>query len=434
MAKRVMRKDRRAVQRSASNDWQIRTGQKIALVITLAVAVIALVVVAVSLSQVPVQPAGCAYPCAVASSSTTSITTAQPNRGGRGPFIIEFTDQLHAPNGTTLLHINYTHIKLHELLANGTFSVVNVTGRGTMNLLNLSGTAQTVALVNLSNGALVGSIQFSIGPSLLSIGNESYVMGASEPNYTAAIRYPSNTGILVDLSPAVVQVYSPRYVGFMITSFPIATAIPAQNSSASVLGANTLLSAVAMQRLEQLRANISVLRASMSSSGNVTHISVAVKNNGASPAELRFVQVYGNMFNATDIGAVEQCNPLSLSNCSTGTVPDAAAVVSFEHSYHGVLDLYVDVNGSLELPYNHMFLFKQPNSTTPYYGYGLAPGAVANLSFSGVIKLGMVTNLSTSGPQVQNRTGLVLPITGNKYSIVVLGDSAASAAGRVVAT
>ncbi len=377
--------------------------QTLCAIILIAIAIAILAAVANNLNQRGVQTstARC-YGC-----TTTSVSQSQR------AFVVEFTDPLVAPSGTQGLVLGYSGIRLHEVLPDGESGFVNATGSGEVDLLNFTAPtgrsgraaiARVVGTALIPSSARVDGVSFVINSGRITISNAT--INTDLPyrvqNVSIAGAYSDAAGALIDLNPAALQFYAPRNLEFGLYLSPHAVPLNASSIRANEsLGSVSQLNPSLSGELNRTNSAISVTGSGLSENGNATALFINVRNNGASPVQLMYVQLRGEMTNST-------ASASALSRNAT-----ISGISSFAEHFHNALDFAVQPNGTMIPP------FEFPSLITP--GYALQPGSSANLSFSGVISIGFARNMATRGPQIMNRTGIVSPLPNRTYDIVVIG-------------
>ncbi len=351
----------------------------------------------------------------VPAGSTTIQSSASSASTGTYPILL--SDPQQVPRGTSALIIGYSSVQAH--VAGGSWAQAQ--GSGTINLTAIQNQAQVIALANLSSNANIDMVRFSITSAQIIINGTTYDVQVQSPQVAAQVY--SNTsapGVLVEITPAVIPLYS-NVNGTTFILAPSLSAVPATNVSTSAsLGSRTSLSSSAMAQLSGVSSQLQVATAQLSyvnSSGTGT-LSITIRNNGHQPAVLQNVYLYGNQ----SIKAVAAGSPtIGISALVPGTTSNVSIIngapVDFQltsqtnasvtalveagvaASDYQMLPFQVNSNGNMQLI----------NSKAVIGGsYAIPPQSSATLTFSG--------SMSASGGYLQFK-----PIGNKEYTIVVQG-------------
>ncbi|MEM3841572.1 MAG: hypothetical protein QXN59_02690, partial [Candidatus Micrarchaeaceae archaeon] len=299
----------------------------------------------------------------------------------------------------------------------------------------------------------------------------AHVVGQSKINATS--------GLLVDFSPTVATIFTSNSTIFVLV--PSLKAIVVGNGSIPsnhAIGASEKLNPSVKEKLSDLRPNISILSASISSSSNVTHISIVVKDNSNTSVMLRHLLVFGNYsvaitpisgMNTTVVkinsdGEINQIGPnklnisdirggfpsnvlhshnglpLNITNRTDGIDSNLQSNSSTEKGQNGENETqsheYEVLNEGLYVQHLRTFNFIiAPNGTLVIpsssgefdfgkdfgFGYNLSAESNVTLTFSGELSFG-------------NGRIVILPVNGTEYRFVIGGEESASAALNVTAT
>ncbi len=390
---------------------------------------------------------------------TTTVTTgssssATPSSASES-MSVELTDPPLVPSGTQSLIISYSGVSLHEAGAANSTGFVNFSSNGTVNLMNLTNVTQTVAVIKASANESFNLIRFDIKSANITIDNVTYNVTVPTGGVTARINSTVNSsstgGILIDMSPTVLQVYtSTNESVFVMVPSAVAIAIGKQLVSGAGLkvGAQApLQSGMARAIQEHANANITITSATASEAGNVTQLSITVRNNGNSSVLLSDMEIKGffeaipssgseyagaymginampylsgNFSNTFGFGkgsstplnaslnstVIADMHGVSAGGYATGMQSGQASLgigeaEIFDSDFHNQLDFIVEANGTLALPSNIMMaacpaMIVGGGSGASEAGYGchgasagysLPAGASATLAFNGIITM-----------------------------------------------
>ena len=223
----------------------------------------------------------------------------QPAPSATVAFPVALTDPPSVPAGTTALWLNYTGV---ELITNSSPLFMNASG--SVNLLKLVNVSDVIAVFRIPEGAVVNQVRLFVSSA------EIVINGATYPVFlpSGVLKIPINNatqGALVDLQPHIVVAQVGQTPEYILT--PVVTALP-YNVSATP-GAVEPLPLPVIHKLSEVFSNLTIVSASLSTSGSETAFSITLKNNGNAPVVLYAVRVYGEWlttfsmkFNITILG------------------------------------------------------------------------------------------------------------------------------------
>ncbi|MCL5007629.1 MAG: hypothetical protein M1562_00015 [Candidatus Marsarchaeota archaeon] len=252
------------------------------------IVVLLIAVVAVGEVVMHHQPAG-----------TSSNSTLSSNLS-YATYAVQLTDPPQVPNGTESLVIRYNDVRLHESGASNSTGFINLNASGSINLLNITNASETIALLRANSSESFDMVRFNITSAVITVNNVSY--NVTVPSGSLSVRLSQHlsskngsSGVLISLSPVIVQIYTSN--GTVFVMVPSVRAIVVGNSqigrSAFSVGARERLNASVNSEFERSSGNISIEAASVSAVGNRTDISVTVRNDGNSTIDLKHVFLYG---------------------------------------------------------------------------------------------------------------------------------------------
>lgn len=362
---------------------------------------------------------------ALAIIGTSLITNTMLNPTGQSPqsvghtsFLVMLTDPPNVPRGTTQLNVTYSSIQLHVVYSDCSSNWVAAQESGRVNLLSLVNVTQTIATLSLPTGSTVDKLQFKISEAETKISGKDYPVTMLSDTLLISIKQTklngTKTGALIDLRPTLVQINATNSTGGSVSYFvlaPSASAIVKSNVSEtqSMIGCKSKLNDDDNKELdrEYKRAsnNVTVTQSSLSVNGNVTTLSVTIKNIGKTNATLSSLTVSGD-FNVT-----------------------SSLVKWYKENGWGIPSQGGMHGGSMMMDRPKTIPFKISGSTlTPILGdtfrmdgqgasrLVLIPGETATLTFNGVIKL----NVDGRGRSSQVA---VIPVKGNSYTIHLMSEN-----------
>ncbi len=419
--------------------------------ILVGIAALTVIIVAIAvLSSYHVSPSS-QGPSSGAPGQTTTTTTSSYSQ--QTPVFL--TDPPVVPAGTTALIITYSSLAVHTEGTSGS-GWVSASGSGTINLLNLVNTSELIGTANITANSTINMISFNVTSAKITINGTTSNVTLPNPKVTAHIvgrtKVNASSGLLLDLSPTIATIYTANSTIFVMVPSVRAVVVGSQSTHASSsIGAREPLNASDRKELEDVRPNISIVSSSMSITGNLTSVSVTVKDNSNSSVTLRHVTIFGNYsvtvqvpasgLNATENTTVhiEDNGSVSESGVAlnlTGSVTGDSNAGDYGHAGSGNqssfgLDMFSEAEG-IDVQHLHVFNFLiNQNSTLSLpslnteaegqaSGYNLTAGSTATFTFSGRLSFG------------KGRI-TIIPTSGSQYRLLVTGEVDANASANVTA-
>ncbi len=418
------------------------------------------------------------------SSTYSTITSGQTGTssgvGQQTPVFL--TDPPIVPSGTSALVLTYSSVSVHTsgTSAGGWVSGI---GSGSVNLLGLLNTTQVISTANTPPNSTVDMIRFNVTSATITINGTT--SNVTIPNHiitahiTGDTKVNASSGVLLDLSPTIAAIYTNTSTVFVMV--PSVRAIVVGNKNVpghASVGEKQALNVSEKQALESIKPNISVISSAITVNGNVTDVSVTIRDNSNASVLLRHVSVFGNYsvvvapnagFNTTvhigengnisesnsessnnsrdtSVGGTERTNGsidngsshsklnltdlqragvgISLNVSQVGVDANASADANAESELvsQGIdaqrtrmFNFQIDQNGTLSLPSLNGEAEGQAG------GYNMTSGTVATFTFSGKLSFGEghIT---------------ITPASGSQYKVVVSGEEGAFASANVQAT
>ncbi len=236
--------------------------------------------------------------------STPSLTSAT-NR-----VALQLTDPPQVPGGTQHLIIGYSSLSVHLSNANNASGWLPASGSGSIDLLQIVNLTQTIGTVQLPANASIELVRFNVTSAAITINGTAYNLtvpsGTVTAHVTGRTSVNASSSILLDLSPTVVTIVTNSTDIFVLVPSVRAVVVPRGTNSTSIrLGSRGNLTARHREALERSELNLTITRASLSVSGNVTHLSVNVTDNSNRSVTLRYVGWRGNQSVALDISSLQ---------------------------------------------------------------------------------------------------------------------------------
>ncbi|MCL5009590.1 MAG: DUF4382 domain-containing protein [Candidatus Parvarchaeota archaeon] len=375
--------------------------------------------------------------------------------------ILSLTDPANVPVGTQSLTVSYSSIMVHTNgSANSGWTSLGYSGN--INLLGLNGSILTLGAFFAANGSKIDMIKLNVSSANIVINGTSYqvtlpsnqlvihVNGANTVNGT--------TNVIIDLSPTIMMILTSNSTIFLMVPSASVVVIPHRASIPTSIGAISKLGETETHALEDASPNLSITSASLSNAGNITSLSLTVKDNSNVSVILRHVLLFGNQ--SVILPTVSTGG--SLGSITTTKIEDNGNIVE-NHSDIGssysnenetrtdivkigenlvhfrVLNFQIVQNGSMLLPFlrcsptaiggeDNGIDASPAKSICPAFvnysylreGYNLTTGQSVTLVFNGEISLGRGTFITNV-------------ISGDLYKLVVQGTNGARATTNVTA-
>jgi hypothetical protein len=353
--------------------------------------------------------------------ATTIIAVAlfanpmMPNQtSAAASFVVMLTDPPTVPAGTTVLNLTYSNVSLHVTYLNGTAVWLPVNASGTVNLFSLVNMSQTIASTTIPTGSAVDKIHFTISDVDAVVNGAMYNVTALSNTLVVSVANSqvnqTLSGVLVDFNPTLVQIQATDANGTLVYYYvlvPSATATIVGDLSKEQIKVGTIVElgqnnrAKLVHVVEEFSHNVTIVSASLSVNGNVTTLSVTLKNDGNFAFRVFGLTLHGE-FNATrtwkkenderDEEIVEKIHPdtIPFKVNDSSLIPIFGDQGDHEHD---------DEHGDMEL-----------SSLT------LQPGQSVTLSFSDVIALQHEKDI------MKHPAMVVTPIVGGNYTIRLMGE------------
>lgn len=366
-----------------SGKWTLKYG--------LAAVLVAIIVIAVVLFANPM------------SSLTPNQTSATAS------FLVMLTDPPTAPAGTTVLNLTYSDVSLHVTYLNGTAVWLPVNASGTVNLFSLVNMSQTIASTTIPNGTMVDKIQFTIAGVEAEVNGTVYPVTALSSTMVMSVANSqvnqTLSGVLVDFNPTLLQIQATDSNGTLVDYYvlvPSATATVLTSLSREQIKVGTIVELGQNDREKLVRVvetfsnNITIFSASLQVNGNVTTLSVTIKNEGNFTFRVFGLTLHGE-FNATRTWETDDRMDHIMRGVHVESIhPDT---IPFK------------VNSSSLVP-----LFGIDHEDIETSSLTLEPGQNATLSFSGVI------SLQPDMDSMEDPAMIVTPIVDGNYTVRLMGE------------
>ncbi|MEM3212201.1 MAG: hypothetical protein QW091_01560 [Candidatus Micrarchaeaceae archaeon] len=243
------------------------------------------------------------------------------------PVMAQLTDPPQVPNGTQSLNMSYASVRFHIIGSN--FSEwLNAGTSGKIDLLSLVNISKTLGSVTVPANSAVDELAFNITGLTIEINGTTYPVAV--PNSTILVhlttKVNTSSSILADLSPTIITIITNSSVPVFVMVPSVRSIIVSGVSSSAKTTGYAYVNTTLRERFERVVPNISITGASIGSAGNITTITLSVKNNANTSATLRNVLIFGNesmhmYFNLSRGFLPAQIRqPTSLSNALTSNI------------------------------------------------------------------------------------------------------------------
>ncbi len=305
-------------------------------------------------------------------------------QGQSGQFAIMATDPPVTSDGVTAASITYTSVQVHSAGAAETTGWTQVSGSGTLDLMNSAAVSQTIAAAKVKAGTY-DAVRFAVGSAKVTFQGNEYAATVTSSNITAQLQSQAHANAsttaaaVVDLRTIFMNTGNTTKPQFIFSATAFATAVPTSEAASVSLrvGATESLSGKAWFSQFVAQTSTKVHFVASLSSGSLL---LAAQNSGSARAKVQEVIV----------------TPVSGSAVANATLPA---------SLSGSAVFAVDSTGSLQASNSLQAAALLTGGTT------IGAGSAASLSFSGTISLDFgLGNVQLSGV-----------VSGQEYLVTVVG-------------
>lgn len=206
---------------------------------------------------------------------------------------IALTDPAEVPANTSSLYISYSSFRVTFLAANSSSGTAVVNSSGSIDLLSLVNVSKVLALASLPASSSVKTVQFTVVSANATINGTTYNVSVPSPVVTAVVplkfnRINSSSSIMLDFTPALITVYTASSTKYVLV--PSLLALSTTGVSRHI-GAVSHLPANVNRTLFSARPNITIISATLQQIGNLTKISVTVKDNSNQSVMLQHLRL-----------------------------------------------------------------------------------------------------------------------------------------------
>ncbi len=349
------------------------------------------------------------YAYSASRTSTSNSSKISPSNNA----FVSLTDPANVPSGTTVLNVTYSGIKVH--VSGGSSSGwINVNGSGTLNLLSLVNITTVLGTLHLNNGSVIDKVGFNITSASIDVNNtiSPVVLSSDEiiSNVSTSAGVNGTANILVDLSPTIITVFTANSTVFILV--PSVRAVMVGANQIHAIGERSPIPTEARKDFEDLMPNVTMSGVSLSSSGNVSHVSFTATDNSNKTAILQHLLIFGNFstnLNLTAISNVVGDVTGNIVNRSEIDGAETAISQAEAQAFRGfrALDFFISADGTLLLPFTQME-GPRPTITTPCTTFPNLPifsGPVTNITPSAREDIGSIgPNNSVPSAEYENHS------------------------------
>ena len=226
--------------------------------------------------------------------------SAQPS--GYGKFYVQLTDPPVVPQGTDSLLLNYSGVGLLvRSTVNGSTDMESFGVNGSVNLMNLTNSSKTVAIINISRTEKIMAVELFVRNISIGINNGTYGVMASSRTINATLNASVNGsyGALLDLHPQVLELYGANTTFVFIPQLTAVALNKISYISSPQTGSPVEVGSVRpLPHGVNLKVNntVSILNFSVYTSGEgLSNLSILVRNNGSSEVYVKRITISGEM-------------------------------------------------------------------------------------------------------------------------------------------
>jgi len=345
-------------------------------------------------------------------------------------FLVMLTDPPSVPAGTTILDLTYSNVSLHVTYPNGTALWLPVDAAGTVNLFSLVNMSETIASTTIPTGSAVDKIQFTIADVDAKVNGKMCNVTALSDTLVVSVKNSkvdqALSGVLIDFNPTLVQIQATDSNGTLVYYYvlvPSATATIVGDLSREQIKVGTIVQlgennrAKLVHVVEEFSKNVTITSASLSVNGNVTTLSLTLKNEGAIAFRVFGLTLHGE-FNATRTWEKEEDDDIDDDDMDGEIVekthPDT---IPFKVNGSSMIPLFGDRED-----YEHDDEHDDyEDDDDEHEGMMLSsvvlqPGQEVTLSFNDVIVL------RPEDDDMEHPAMVVTPIVGGNYTIRLMGE------------
>ena len=221
-----------------------------------------------------------------------SVSVTKPSTTSATP--IAMTDPAELPANTTSLYISYSSFKILYFNSNHSAGTLTVNSSGSINLLSLLNVSKVLAVANLPLNSSVKEIQFTVVSANATINGTTQSVKVASPIVTATVpanfnKINSSSSLILDFTPALISVYTANSTEYILV--PSLLALSSTGIKNHAIGTISRIPANINKTLFSARPNITITSATLQQVGNLTKISVTVKDNSNQSVVLQHLRL-----------------------------------------------------------------------------------------------------------------------------------------------
>ena len=230
-----------------------------------------------------------------------SYSTFSLQSGKYNTLAFQITDPPIVPSGTNSLVISYSSLEAHYTDGNKSGWVVG-NSSGSLNLMELVNVSQMLGTASVPTNSTVNLVRFYITSANITVNGTEYPVTVPNSTITVPVSGASkvnqSSGILIDMSPTVVAIYTNNSTVFVMVPSVKAIVIGSSNLS-SRIGYRSRLQKVTESELENSSSGVKIISSTLKTSaintttGNGTYFSVTLTNTGNRSVTINHIIVMG---------------------------------------------------------------------------------------------------------------------------------------------
>lgn len=336
-------------------------------------------------------------------------------------FSVMLTDPPTVPAGTTILELTYSDVSLHVTYPNGTAIWLSFNASGTVNLFSLVNMSKTIASTTIDIGSTVDKIQFTIADVDAVVNGVMHNVTALSDAIVISIKNSrvneTLSGVLIDFNPTLVQIQATDANGTLVCYYvlvPSATATIISNLSRDQIKVGTIVElgednrAKVVRVVEEFSKSVTIASASLSVNGNVTTLSVTLKNEGNTTFRVFGLTLQGE-FNATRTWEREEDDDMD-DEVSEHAHPET---IPFKVNGTSLVPLLGDREDYED---DEEFEHDGEDEDMDFNSLALQPGQTITLNFNGVIAV------HSEEDDMEYLSMVVTPMVGGNYTVRLMGE------------
>lgn len=335
-------------------------------------------------------------------------SSSNTSSGSTGTLAVLMTDPPTIPEGVTAVYMDYSNLAIHVSDAGNQSGWINLGSSGSINLLSVVNSTQTIAVSNITSG-LFNAMKFNVSSAIVTFNSQNYTANLVYQKAYLLVTIPggiritngTTAGAVIDMTPTILLLGNTTNPVFAFLPVAKGYTLPANSVSihAHVGDRNDYTGSIAAQIHDMTHFQIGSVSLTPSS------FSVTVKNTGAATVDFRFAaltsttSVSGGWMPSTPFGPVSKISEFFIVTPNGSLVPVTASTN------------------------------KRLVQTLAMAGYTLAPHQSATFTYTGSVTLGALALLQGHAPTQSINVGqdYVITITGSGlYAQSVVTASTAS--------